>query len=226
MAAAVVGDSEFDVGNLLILNRVQPDGYTEEALKKSAQAEAQELVAKLFDLPTEINDDGVLASLPDPTYQLPREKPPPSDKAITKWEEFRREKGIKKRKKEGRVWDEEKQEHVATYGSKRRQLDRKMDWLREVPDNYTPKEDGGDAFLDDQIDRRERVKKQKSREVSNQRRNRDNSAIASLDAASSKLTTASMGKFDSNSVKVNIGKGKSKNAPKKSKVAMRNRKRK
>ena len=60
MAAAVVGDSEFDVGALLIVNRVQPDGYTEEVLKRSAQAETQELVAKLFDLPTDVNDDGVL----------------------------------------------------------------------------------------------------------------------------------------------------------------------
>ena len=130
---------------------------------------------------------------------------------------------MKKRNKEKRVWDEEKQEHVAVYGAKRRQLDRKMDWLREVPDNYTPKEDGGDAFLDDKIDRRERVSKQKSREQANQRRSRDNSAIASLDTASSKLATASMGKFDSNASKVSIGKKAPKKAAKKSKIAMRKR---
>lgn len=40
-----------------------------------------------------------------PTPSLPREKPVPKEKALTKWEQFARDKGLTKKKKDKKVWD-------------------------------------------------------------------------------------------------------------------------
>ncbi|KAJ9469201.1 Ribosome biogenesis regulatory protein-like protein [Diplonema papillatum] len=217
-----------DLGNLLIADQTQPKGFSEDVLEAKATQCMQGLIAHLFHMPTVKHEDGRLASVPTPTTPMPREKPPPKEQELTKWEEFRKEKGIKKRKKEGRVFDEEKGEWLATYGSKRRQIERKHDWLREVSDNYVPKEEGGDPFLDDQIEKRERVRKQKSRQDANQRRLRENSTMDAVHSTATKLATASMGKYDAGpatSKKGIVGKGKApKKAVKKSKTAQRKRK--
>ena len=54
-----------------------------------------------FSLPTKPTQHyGVDALLPEPTTPIPREKPvPPQEKALTKWEEYAKIKGIKNRKK-------------------------------------------------------------------------------------------------------------------------------
>ena len=49
---------------------------------------------------------------------LPREKPAPKAKEETRWEAFAKEKGIKKRKRERMVWDEEKKEWAPRWGYK------------------------------------------------------------------------------------------------------------
>jgi regulator of ribosome biosynthesis len=58
------------------------------------------------------------AELPKPTTVLPREKPAPKPKEETRWEAFAKEKGIKKRKRERMVWDEEKKEWAPRWGYK------------------------------------------------------------------------------------------------------------
>lgn len=40
-----------------------------------------------------------------PATSLPREKPVPKEKALTKWEQFARDKGLTKKKKDKKVWD-------------------------------------------------------------------------------------------------------------------------
>jgi len=60
----------------------------------------------MFQLPVTPSSLGPIAALPPPTFQCPREKPLPKVKADTKWEQFRKEKGIKKRKRSRMVWDE------------------------------------------------------------------------------------------------------------------------
>ena len=52
-------------------------------------------------------DNEVVIKLPAPTTRLPREKPVPKEKQLTKWEKYAKEKGITKRKKTKSVWDEE-----------------------------------------------------------------------------------------------------------------------
>eukprot|EP01059_Diplonema_ambulator_P013892 TRINITY_DN24598_c0_g1_i1.p1 TRINITY_DN24598_c0_g1~~TRINITY_DN24598_c0_g1_i1.p1 ORF type:complete len:231 (+),score=69.16 TRINITY_DN24598_c0_g1_i1:51-743(+) len=215
-----------DLGNMMLVNKSQCEGYSEDVVAAAAQRDAQVLVAQLFGLPSEKADGGRLAKLPFPSSMIPREKPPPKEKELTKWEEFKKEKGLKSRKKAKRVYDEDADEWIGTYGAKRARHEREHTWIKEVPDNYVPKVEGGDAFLDEQMERKERVKKQKAREAANQRRSRESQRLNDIDSTSSRLATASMGKFDNTAKSKSSGKttkNLSKTLAKKSKVAQRKR---
>ena len=52
------------------------------------------LIPPLLQLETERVEDAVVAKLPPPSYRLPREKPAPKPKAMTKWEKYAKEKGL------------------------------------------------------------------------------------------------------------------------------------
>ena len=101
----------------------------------TARDGAQALMASLFALPTTSSDDGPLAQLPPPTTQLPRAKPLPKPKPPTKWEQFAKAKGIQHKKRDKRVWDEEKQEWVNRWGWKGANKDKEVQWLTEVRAN-------------------------------------------------------------------------------------------
>eukprot|EP01065_Artemidia_motanka_P052376 TRINITY_DN9448_c0_g1_i2.p1 TRINITY_DN9448_c0_g1~~TRINITY_DN9448_c0_g1_i2.p1 ORF type:complete len:254 (+),score=105.85 TRINITY_DN9448_c0_g1_i2:64-825(+) len=211
------GDFELDLGNLMLSDKVAPEygSLTDTALQRLARDRAQAVVAGLFALPTKrvetADGGGRLALLPAPEAVIPREKPPPKDKPLTKWEEFRKERGLKKRKKEGKIFDETSQKWLPTHGAKRRRVEREHDWVREVPLDYQPLEEGGDAFLDDRIRRRERVQKQKKQQMANIKRASEEQRSKSLASTSGKLATASMGKFDMGGGSV---KGLKKHTPK------------
>jgi hypothetical protein len=78
----------------------------EEYLRTLARDNTQLLLNEVWKLPFERIDDIVIAKLPKPSYILPREKPAPKPKALTKWESYAKEKGITKRTKAKLVWDE------------------------------------------------------------------------------------------------------------------------
>ena len=56
------------------------------------------------------------ASLPAPVTKLPRSLPLPAPKALTRWEQYAKEKGIVKRKRDRMVFDEEMQDFRPRYG--------------------------------------------------------------------------------------------------------------
>ena len=93
------------------------------------------LFTALFSLPTKSSPDGPLAILPTPTYQLPRAKPLPKLKPLTKWEQFAAAKGIQKTVREKRVWDEEKQDWVNRWGRDGKNKEIEQAWITEVPAN-------------------------------------------------------------------------------------------
>lgn len=68
----------------------------------------------------------VQAQLPAPKTRLPREKPVPEDKALTRWEKFALERGIRKRKKDRMAWDEAAQEWRPAWGYKVREAPRRL----------------------------------------------------------------------------------------------------
>lgn len=83
-------------------NRASPDSYLQSLARDNTQC----LINKLWELPTETVDDVTVAVLPKPKYILPRAQPVPKPKPPTKWEQFAKEKGIQKKKKDKLKWDE------------------------------------------------------------------------------------------------------------------------
>ena len=73
-------------------------------------------------------------ALPAPVTILPRFRPLPKKKALTKYEKWAKEKGIQKKKKRSKlVWDETTKDWVFRWGAKgRKKINEKYDIIREV----------------------------------------------------------------------------------------------
>uniref|UniRef100_A0A2I3HFZ1 Ribosome biogenesis regulatory protein n=1 Tax=Nomascus leucogenys TaxID=61853 RepID=A0A2I3HFZ1_NOMLE len=91
-------------------------------------------------LPTERGEEAIVARLPEPTTRLPREKPLPRPRPLTRWQQFARLKGIRPKKKTNLVWDEVSGQWRRRWGYQRARDDTK-EWLIEVPGNADPLED-------------------------------------------------------------------------------------
>lgn len=63
----------------------------------------------------------------------------PKQKSKTKWQLFAERKGIKKRKRMTRVFDEDIGDWVSTYGRGKKMAEKSKDWVREVKEGYVPK---------------------------------------------------------------------------------------
>ncbi|KAL8840455.1 MAG: hypothetical protein Q9170_001331 [Blastenia crenularia] len=141
----------FDLGNLLISDaNPLPTRPSEAQLSATARDCAQALVNQLLTTcPITSSSEGVLMTLPPPTTPLPREKPLPAVKAPTKWEQFAAKKGIKDKKKEGKlVFDEETQEWVPKWGYKGKNKEGEQDWIVEIDEKKEKKgAEGSDAGL-------------------------------------------------------------------------------
>lgn len=100
----------------------------------------QIVIKQIFALKTQLQDNVDVAILPKPTYALPRAKPVPGVKVLTKWEKFSKEKGIQKKKKSKLTWDETTKSWKPLFGYKG--VNQTTDqWVIEVPANADPNED-------------------------------------------------------------------------------------
>jgi regulator of ribosome biosynthesis len=104
-------------------------------LTATARDGVQVLLSTLFSLPINSSPDGPLGVLPPPMLQLPRAKPLPKPKPPTKWERFAAAKGIQHKKRDRKVWDEEKQDWVNRWGRSGKNKELDDQWLTEVPAN-------------------------------------------------------------------------------------------
>lgn len=145
--AAVVRplDQENDLGNLLgsEVNEFQlSEESIENELKARARDNCQLLLNELWTLPTERNQEAIVAILPPPTSLLPREKPVPVPKLPTKWEQYAKEKGIVKKKKTKLVWDDVVKEWIPRFGYKKAVAETEKNWVMEYKegDNQDPRE--------------------------------------------------------------------------------------
>ncbi|XP_059151383.1 ribosome biogenesis regulatory protein homolog [Physella acuta] len=144
----VVENSEIidlDEGLLLAVNDNKIDlkefrKNQEETLKSCARDATQVLFNSLWQLPVERVEGSYLITLPEPKTWLPREKPVPKKKPLTKWQEYAKAKGILNKKKSRKVWDEVTQDYKPRWGYNRAN-DSTKDWLIEVPANADPMED-------------------------------------------------------------------------------------
>uniref|UniRef100_A0A915PWU5 Ribosome biogenesis regulatory protein n=1 Tax=Setaria digitata TaxID=48799 RepID=A0A915PWU5_9BILA len=152
-------DPFVDTGNLLIVDNdpLLEDNATskptEEELSARARDNAQFLFNKIWELEKKRIDEAVCAKLPPPLFRLPREKPLPDERQLTKWEQYAQQKGIRKKKKDRKVFDEEVKEWKSRYGYRRAKDNDAKDWLIEIPDNKDP--------MIDYFDEREKAKKER-----------------------------------------------------------------
>ncbi|WWC57501.1 uncharacterized protein I303_100033 [Kwoniella dejecticola CBS 10117] len=140
----------------------------------------QSLISSLFALPTKSTSSGILTILPTPTTILPREKPLPKPKPLTKWERFAKEKGISHKRKEKDVWDEELQDWVPRWGKGGKNRQGEEQWLHEV-------KAGDDADLDPA---KTAKAERKARIAKNEKQHAANIAAAANSAASASLSTS------------------------------------
>lgn len=111
----------------------------EAALLAITRDNCQLLMNALYALPRHVDEandadrtPGRLTTLPKPTTTLPREKPVPVEKPQTRWEKFAAAKGIQKRKRSAKVFDEASGEWKYRYGSRSAKNDPMADWCEEV----------------------------------------------------------------------------------------------
>ncbi|CAL1700503.1 unnamed protein product [Somion occarium] len=204
---------ELDTGLLAVtdLNPIDCESYNEnleDYLTSTARDGVQALIAALFSLPTSSSADGPLAQLPPPATQLPRAKPLPKPKPLTKWEKFARAKGIQKKRKDKKVWDEEKQEWVNKWGWKGANKDKEVQWLTEVPANADVDFNPSQAA---RAERKEKMAKNERKHLQNLARAQaaqgtpnesgkvpqsQRKQLIDYTLATTRVSTASMGKFD------------------------------
>lgn len=101
----------------------------------------QLLLNKVWELPTERIEEAIVVKLPQQRFVLPRSKPVPKPKPLTKWQEFAKLKGIQKKKNSKLSWDEQLQKWVPLYGYKKAIAEKAKNWVLEVPNNADPMED-------------------------------------------------------------------------------------
>ena len=198
----------FDLGRLACSNTTPVakanlgDG---KAMLERARDSVQMMVGRLFALPSESADFGRLAELPAPTTVLPREKPVPRPKPLTRWEQFAKEKGIQKKKNERMVYDDQAKEWRPNWGYKRANEDRTP--ILEAG----PGDDGkSDPFEKKANEKKERIQMQKNREKRNEEEaagkihlpksgnptGKETKAQAKAALSLAQKATASVGKFD------------------------------
>lgn len=111
-------DPEYDLKRLFCFDPTEATETDEASLLKNARDNVQLLFKQLYELPsTPSTERGYCVKLPNANVNIPREKPLPKEKALTTWEKFRREKGIKKRKRSKMEFDEDTRSWKRRYGA-------------------------------------------------------------------------------------------------------------
>ncbi|KAH3903193.1 probable Regulator of ribosome biosynthesis [Saccharomycodes ludwigii] len=146
----------FDLGNLAVFDSIPIDKEAfdssnptrENHIKQVTRDNVQLLINQLLSQPIKNTTDSSkstisLIQLPEPTTELPREKPLPKPKQPTKWEQFAARKGIKSKTKEGKkVYDEASGEWVQKWGYKGSNKKVESDWCVEIDEKLPTNEDG------------------------------------------------------------------------------------
>ncbi|KAK4874880.1 hypothetical protein RN001_014240 [Aquatica leii] len=204
-------DLQYDLGTLLAVDTNSLDlkslrDNRNEYLLNLSRDNVQLLLNKIWELPTQQIDETLVVKLPPAKFVLPRARPVPKPKPLTKWEQFAKLKGIKKTKKAKLSWDEQLNKWVPLYGYKRAAAERERDWVLEVPATADPMED---QFLRKKTGRVEKVAKNELQRLRNIAKARNikipRVGVTHPDVSSSKdlqtsitvarSATASLGKF-------------------------------
>ncbi|MFH4982570.1 hypothetical protein AB6A40_009279 [Gnathostoma spinigerum] len=129
-----------DVGTLLLVDHdptpvgSEINSQLESELQSRARDNIQALINEVWKLDFERTQDAICVSLPRSSYPLPREKILPRKREPTKWEQYAKAKGITKKRKKGKIYDEETGKWKPTYGYRSARNETK-NWMIEIPDH-------------------------------------------------------------------------------------------
>ncbi|CAH0719571.1 unnamed protein product, partial [Brenthis ino] len=218
---------EFDIGTLLAsdtndldVKSLKSDGQRDTYLQSLARDNTQLLLNKIWELPTERIDEAIVVKLPQPTTVLPRSKPVPKPKPLTKWQEFAKSKGITKKKKDKLQWDEQLQKWVPLYGFKKAAAEKEKDWLIEVPQHVDPMTDMYEKKAGEKSEKVAKNELQRLKNIARARKVKiprvglpvtsDKASATQLSTAATvaKASTASLGKFQDKLPKEKEARGK------------------
>mmetsp|Transcript_14235 Transcript_14235/g.20128 ORF Transcript_14235/g.20128 Transcript_14235/m.20128 type:complete len:350 (-) Transcript_14235:20-1069(-) len=165
---ARIEDIEYDLFNLVAFN---PHISEDSPLIEQAHTGIHQIVEKIYSLPQEASNESLnLAVLPQKERTLiPRSKPLPQPKPETLWEKFAKTKGIQKKKKKGKVWDETHQEWRRSFGYKRANEGVLGDVIYE-PKQGNVEDETGDPWSKAREDKIVRVNKNMVRQEKNYNR--------------------------------------------------------
>ena len=186
----------YDLGNLATFDPnpldnekllSKDESIKEDHLQSVTRDNVQLLINQILSLPVKTttethgsstgqNSTMTLIQLPEPTTILPREKPIPKAKPLTKWQQFAARKGIKPKAKDGKmVYDEDTGEWVPKWGYKGKNKLIDDQWLVEVDDKVKNTED---ELIDPRtLKRAERKKLIKKNELQHKRNLRNQAAV-------------------------------------------------
>lgn len=186
----------YDLGNLATFDPnpldnekllSKDESIKEDHLQSVTRDNVQLLINQILSLPVKTttethgsstgqNSTMTLIQLPEPTTILPREKPIPKAKPLTKWQQFAARKGIKPKAKDGKmVYDEDTGEWVPKWGYKGKNKLIDDQWLVEVDDKVKNTED---ELIDPRtLKRAERKKLIKKNELQHKRNLRNQGAV-------------------------------------------------
>jgi hypothetical protein len=146
----------------------------EAELRRVATEDTALLLRRLRGLPVVDTPDGTVSALPTRTTRLPRTKPVPKPKPLTRWQKFALERGIEKTKRSRLVWDEAAGDWKPRHGVGRANDDTK-DWLIELKPSDDPTVD---AFEQRDLAKKERVLRNKLNEAGNKERASKSAGVA------------------------------------------------
>ncbi|GFX36397.1 ribosome biogenesis regulatory protein homolog [Trichonephila clavipes] len=197
---------ELDVGNLCVTNisllKSSNERYIDEdILKHVATLGARKLIGEVFKLPSEYVEHLPVATLPRPKIAIPREKPLPKPKSLTKWQKFAQTKGISRKDNDRKVWDPISEDWKPSYGYG--SIKNQEDWIKEIPNNADP---NIDHFEKDKEEKKERIAKNEYKRLQNIAASKVKvTNMESIDKAdkhqlarslkAAKTSTASLGRF-------------------------------
>ncbi|XP_056643202.1 ribosome biogenesis regulatory protein homolog isoform X2 [Diorhabda sublineata] len=216
-------DLNYDLGTLLAEDTNDFDTNClsrnkNDYLLNLARDNTQLLLNQVWGLPTERVEEAIVVRLPVQKTLLPRMKPIPKPRPLTKWEQFAKVKGIQKKKKAKLSWDEQLKKWVPLYGFKKSQAEKEKNWVLEVPENADPMEDQfekknfakGERVAKNELQRLRNIAKAKKVQVPRVGiTNSEVSTAKDLQAAVTvaKASTASLGKFQKDLPKEKEAKG-------------------
>jgi regulator of ribosome biosynthesis len=165
-----------DLGALLYNDSTSYENFTDEQVLEKVQQNANKFYQIMFDYRKRMPERGVLEfetpfftiDLPRIEERIPRVVPPAKEKPLTKWEKFRKEKGMAPRqRRDKKVFDPISKRWVRRFGHK---SIKKLEEARTAIIEVRPGEDHIDPFEKMHLQKKLMLEKEKQKALQNQMR--------------------------------------------------------